>query len=183
MCHLNLFFFDLFGLLTIITLVLFWVFKYFPKSRNFYKSLQFPSGIIKGDMMVEGHTKLASVGSLTKGSYVIVDGVACKVVSTATSRPGKHGHAKVRLSAVGLIDEKKRIVVMPGHDNIDVPIIEKKSAQVLSVQEDTANVMDSETYETFDLKIPEELKDEVVEGVNVMYWVILNDKVMKQVKS
>ena len=71
---------------------------------------------------------------------------------------------------------------MPGHDNVDVPIVEKKSAQVLSVQENTANVMDSETYETFDLKIPEELKGEVVEGVNVMYWVILNDKVMKQVK-
>ncbi|MCH8329470.1 MAG: translation initiation factor IF-5A, partial [Nanoarchaeota archaeon] len=85
--------------------------------------------------------------------------------------------------AVGIVDEKKRIVVMPGHDNVEVPIIEKKSAQVLSIQGDTANVMDSETYETFDLKIPEELKDEVVEGVNVMYWVILDDKVMKQVKS
>jgi translation initiation factor 5A len=128
-------------------------------------------------------TKIQSVGSLQKGSYVVLEGAACKVADIQISRPGKHGHAKVRLTAVGLVDEKKRIVVMPGHDNVDVPIIEKKSAQVLSVQEDTANVMDSETYETFDLKIPEELKDEVVEGVNVMYWVILNDKVMKQVKS
>jgi len=72
---------------------------------------------------------------------------------------------------------------MPGHDNVDVPIVEKKSAQVLSIQGSTANVMDSESYETFDLSIPEEFKGEVVEGVNVMYWVILNDKVMKQVKT
>ncbi len=128
-------------------------------------------------------TKIATVGSLQKGNYVIIDGAACKVVDTQTSRPGKHGHAKVRLSAVGLIDEKKRVVVMPGHDNIEVPIVEKKSAQVLSVSGDTANVMDSETYETFDLKIPEELKGQVVEGCNVLYWIILNDKVMKQVKS
>ena len=128
-------------------------------------------------------TKIQSVGSLKKGSYVVLEGAACKVADIQVSRPGKHGHAKVRLTAVGLVDEKKRIVVMPGHDNVDVPIIEKKSAQVLSVQEDTANVMDSETYETFDLKIPEELKDGVVEGVNVMYWVILDDKVMKQVKA
>ncbi|MBU90640.1 translation initiation factor IF-5A [Candidatus Woesearchaeota archaeon] len=126
--------------------------------------------------------KIQSVGSLQKGSYIILDGAACRVVDMQVSRPGKHGHAKVRLTAVGLVDDKKRIVVMPGHDNVDVPIVEKKSAQVLSVQENTANVMDSETYETFDLKIPEELKGEVVEGVNVMYWVILNDKVMKQVK-
>ncbi|MBW2984142.1 translation initiation factor IF-5A [Candidatus Woesearchaeota archaeon] len=128
-------------------------------------------------------TKMASVGGLQKGNYVVIDGAACRVVDTQTSRPGKHGHAKVRLSAVGLIDEKKRVVVMPGHDNIEVPIVEKKSAQVLSISGDTANVMDSETYETFDLKIPEELKGQVVEGCNVLYWVILNDKVMKQVKS
>ena len=128
-------------------------------------------------------TKTQSVGSLQKGSYVILEGAACRVADMQVSRPGKHGHAKVRLTAVGIVDEKKRIVVMPGHDNITVPIIEKKSAQVLSVQEDAANVMDSETYETFDLKIPEELKGQVAEGLNVAYWVVLDDKVMKQVKS
>lgn len=128
-------------------------------------------------------TKIQSVGSLQKGSYVILEGAACRAVDMQVSRPGKHGHAKVRLTAVGLVDEKKRIVVMPGHDNVEVPIIEKKSAQVLSVQGDNANVMDSESYETFDLSIPEELKGQVLEGANVMYWVILSDKVMKQVKS
>ncbi|MDP6139351.1 MAG: translation initiation factor IF-5A [Candidatus Woesearchaeota archaeon] len=128
-------------------------------------------------------TKMQSVGGLQKGSYVILEGAACKVSDMSVSRPGKHGHAKVRLTAVGLVDGKKRIVVMPGHDNVDVPIVEKKSAQVLSIQGSTANVMDSESYETFDLSIPEEFKGEVVEGVNVMYWVILNDKVMKQVKT
>ena len=128
-------------------------------------------------------TKIQSVGSLQKGSYVVLEGTACKVVDMQVSRPGKHGHAKVRLTAVGLVDKKKRIAVMPGHDNVEVPIVEKKSAQVLSVQGDMANVMDSETYETFDLKIPEEIKGQVAEGSNVLYWVILNDKVMKQVKA
>jgi len=128
-------------------------------------------------------TKIQGVGSLQKGSYVVLEGAACKVADMQVSRPGKHGHAKVRLTAVGLVDEKKRIVVMPGHDNVDVPIVEKKSAQVLSIQDDTANVMDAENYETFDLKIPEELKGQVAEGANVLYWVILNDKVMKQVKT
>lgn len=130
-----------------------------------------------------GGTKQASVGSLQKGNYVVLEGVACKVSEIQISRPGKHGHAKVRLSGVGLIDGKKRVIVAPGHDNIDVPIVEKKSAQVLSIQGNNANVMDSETYETFDLGIPEELKDQVVPGCNVLYWEILNQKVMKQVKS
>ena len=128
-------------------------------------------------------TKVQDVGSLQKGSYIVLEGAACRVVDMQVSRPGKHGHAKVRLTAIGLVDDKKRVAVMPGHDSVEVPIIEKKSAQVLSIHGDVANVMDSETYETFDLNVPEELKGQVVEGSNVLYWIILNDKVMKQLKT
>lgn len=130
-----------------------------------------------------GETVPKSVGTLQKGNYVVVDGVACTVSDTQTSRPGKHGHAKVRLVAVGMIDGKKREIVLPGHDNIDVPIIEKRTAQVLSITNDVANVMDAETFETFDLKIPDELKDTCKADSNILYWVILNDRVMKQIKA
>lgn len=128
-------------------------------------------------------TKHTSVGSLKKGDSVIIDGVASKITGTQTSRPGKHGHAKVRLEAVGMIDGKKRIIVMPGHDSVDVPIIEKKTAQALSVSGDIVNVMDNESYETFDLTIPEELKGKVTEGMQVIYWVIMEDKVMKDIRT
>ncbi len=128
-------------------------------------------------------TKTVSANNVLKGSFIILEGAACKVVDVEISKPGKHGHSKVRVSAVGLVDEKKRIVVMPGHDSVEVPIIEKRTAQVLSCHGDSANVMDSETYETFDLKIPEEFKGEVVEGSSVLYWTILDEKVIKQVKG
>ena len=128
-------------------------------------------------------TKPVSVGSLKKGNYIVIDGAACIVSDTQTSRPGKHGHAKVRLTAVGMIGDKKRVIVLPGHDTIDAPIVEKKLAQVLSITGDMANVMDNETYETFDLKITDELKGQVVEGATIMYWTILNDKIMKQVQG
>jgi translation initiation factor 5A len=130
-----------------------------------------------------GEIKHKSVGSLQKGHYVILEGAACIVTDLKVSRPGKHGHAKVNLTAIGMLDDKKRNTVMPGHDNIEVPVIEKKNAQVLSISGNHANVMDSETYETFDVEIPEELKDEVKEGVTVVYWVVLDDRVIKQVKN
>ena len=68
-------------------------------------------------------TELKSIGEMKKGSSIVIDGAACRVTDMSTSRPGKHGHAKVRLQAVGIIDEKKREIVMPGHDNVEVPII------------------------------------------------------------
>ena len=126
--------------------------------------------------------KLTTAGQVNKGDTILIDGEPCKVSGIQISRPGKHGHAKVRLEGVGIIDNKKRVLVMPGHDKLEVPIIDKKNAQVLSVTGDTANVMDMETYETFDLKVPEELKDEVVAGAQLVYWKILEYKVLKQVK-
>ena len=127
--------------------------------------------------------RVTEIKNLKPGSYVLIDDVPCKVDSIQLSKSGKHGHAKNRITAVGLVDQKKRIVVLPAHDNVEVPIIEKKSAQVLSVSGDKANVMDSESYETFDVDIPQELKPEVIEGCSILYWTILDQKVMKQIKK
>ena len=128
-------------------------------------------------------TKIVGASAIKKGSYIVVDGVACRVASAESSKSGKHGHAKVRIVAIGLLDNKKRDIVMPAHDNVEVPIIEKKTAQVLSISGEMANIMDSETYETFDLKIPEELKDKVIENAQILYWDVLGEKVMKQVRG
>jgi translation initiation factor 5A len=128
-------------------------------------------------------TKVVNAGSMKEGSYILIDNVACKVVSVETSKTGKHGHAKARITAIGVFDEKKREIVLPAHDNVEVPLIEKKTAQVLSVNGTVANVMDSETYETLDLEIPEELKAQVTEGAQIIFWNVLGKKVMKQLKS
>jgi len=117
------------------------------------------------------------------GDTIMMEGAPCRVSDVSTSRPGKHGHAKCRISGVGIVDDKRRIIVLPGHDRVEVPIIEKKNAQVLSVSGNKANLMDMESYETFDLEIPEELKDKVKDGVQILYWQIMESKMMKQVKG
>ena len=127
-------------------------------------------------------TSQGSAGSLKPGKYVIFDGVAYVVKSIDISKTGKHGSTKCRIEASSLIDNRKVVKIIPSSDNVEIPMIEKKSAQVLSISGDTANVMDMETYETFDLKIPDDLKNDVKEGSEILYWTILDDKVMKQVK-
>ena len=86
------------------------------------------------------------------------------------------------MMAVGMLDGKKRNLVMPGHDNVEAPVVEKKNAQVLSIAGNTASVMDTESYETFDIEIPEELQGQVHEGSEILYWILMGMKVMKQVK-
>ena len=124
--------------------------------------------------------KLIDANSLKVGGYLIIDGVACVAKRIDTSKTGKHGHAKCRIEAAGLVNNEKKIIIKTSHDKIEVPIVEKKSAQVLSVSADSANVMDSETFETFDIKIPGELKTKIKEGHQISYWTILGQKVMRE---
>ena len=129
------------------------------------------------------NTKPIEVGSLKIGSYVVVEGMACIVKSIQISRPGKHGHAKSRIEAVAMIEGQKKIFIRPNHDKMESPIIDKETAQIISVNGNKASVMDLKSYETFELEVPDELKNEVKEGMNVIYWIVLNEKVMKQVKK
>ena len=81
---------------------------------------------------------------------------------------------------INLIDGTKKVKLYPGHDKVEVPIIEKESAQVLSISGKKANIMDMKTYETFDINIPEEFKEQIKEGDQVTYWIILGEKILKQ---
>ncbi len=123
------------------------------------------------------------IKTLKVGRYIVMNGKACRISKIDISRPGKHGHAKFRIEGVCLTDNTKKVEVMPGHEKVESPVIDKKNAQILSVSGDIANVMDSESYETFDLKIPEGFNGKVKEGDSVLYWIILDDKVMMEVKS
>ncbi|MCD4759576.1 translation initiation factor IF-5A [archaeon] len=123
--------------------------------------------------------KLVHASGLKVGGFVIFDGKACKVTSIEISKTGKHGHAKAKIAAVSLTGGSKIVKMFPGHDKVEVPIIEKESAQVLSIAGNKANVMDMKTYETFDLEIVDELRDTLKEGDQINYWIILGQNVMR----
>lgn len=109
------------------------------------------------------------VRQLREGGYVIIDDEPCEILSISVSKPGKHGAAKARIDAIGIFDSQKRSIVQPVTAKIYVPIVERKRAQIISVTGNIAQLMDMETYETFELEIPDELKDKMEPGKEVMY--------------
>jgi translation initiation factor 5A len=114
--------------------------------------------------------EMAEVRELKVGRYVLIDDEPCKIMSISTSKPGKHGEAKARIDAVGIFDEQKRSVVHPVKHKVGVPIIDKRSAQVLALMgTDVVQLMDLETYETFEMPVPEELKGQLEPGKEILY--------------
>jgi len=100
---------------------------------------------------------MAEVRTLKVGKYIIVDDEPCKILNITTSKPGKHGEAKARIDAMGLFDTQKRSIVHPVKHKVGVPMIDKRTAQVLSIAGSTAQLMDMATYETFELPLPEDM--------------------------
>ncbi len=130
------------------------------------------------DVMV---LRIEEASALRIGTYVLVDGEAYVIRSMDVSKTGKHGHAKCRFDAIGIISDKKKMIMVPGHERFEIPLIEKKKAQVLSIMGDTVSLMDSESFENFEINIPADLKDQVKDGVTVEYWNIEGKKMIKRV--
>ena len=124
--------------------------------------------------------KLIDATEARTGATIMVEGVACVVKSNDMSKTGKHGHTKCRIEAIGIVDDKKRVFVVSGHERFDVPLIEKKRAQILSITGNKASIMDLETFETLDILISEELKSGVSDGDQVEYWDIEGIKLLKR---
>ena len=115
------------------------------------------------------------------GTFLMIDGVAHQVKKMDISKTGKHGHAKVRYEAVSVMSGKKKVQVVPGHDKFEVPMIDKRAAQVLSVSGDSVSIMDSESFESLDLVVPEDLVGQISDGVSVEYWNVEGERVLKRV--
>lgn len=113
--------------------------------------------------------ELTEVRTLKEGKYVVIDDEPCIIKSITTSKPGKHGTAKARIESVGVFDLQKRSLVQPVTAKIYVPIIERRSGQVLSVLGDTVQVMDLQDYMTIEMKMPEELKGRVEPGKEIPF--------------
>ncbi|WP_297488700.1 translation initiation factor IF-5A [Thermococcus sp.] len=121
-----------------------------------------------------GDKTKVQVSKLKPGRYVIIDGEPCRIANITVSSPGKHGSAKARIEAVGVFDKKVRSMVKPTSAEVEVPIIDKRVGQIIAITPDTVQLMDMETYETFDIPIEtgveDEIKGQLTEGINVEYW-------------
>ena len=134
-------------------------------------------------------SKPTELGSLKIGSYILLPvsdqptGEPCRITEYDTSKPGKHGSAKARIVAVGIYDGQKRPHVGPVSMQIHVPLIDKRTGQIISIVGSKIQVMDSETFETIDVDmIDEELEGTLGQGKDIEYWNVMGRTKIMRVK-
>ncbi len=126
----------------------------------------------------------AKVGDLKEGNYIVIDGEPCRVVEIVKAKTGKHGAAKANVVAVSVFTGAKKTLMAPVDDQVEIPIIEKHVGQILADTGDKIQVMDMDTYETFDMEKPkeEDIASKIRPGAEVEYWTIMGRRKIVRVK-
>ena len=130
----------------------------------------------------------ADLGSVKEGSYIILDGEPCRVVSREHFKPGKHGSAKVRLVAISILTGSKKSYVAPAESRVDIPMIDKRSGQITSMTNGSVQVMDLATFEVFETPKPSpqemaELTGTIAPGTEVEYWSMMGKNKIMRIKG
>ena len=123
------------------------------------------------------------VNDLKEGRFVVIDGEPCRVVSIDISKTGKHGAHKARVEAMSLFTGTKKTLMKPVDATIEIPIIEKKSAQVVSIMGNRLQLMDLDSYEVFEMECPAEFADKISQGAELEVQDVMGKKMIVRVKG
>lgn len=114
------------------------------------------------------------IRELKVGRYVNIDEEPCKIVSIDTSKPGKHGSAKANIVATSIFTGAKKSLVGPVSTKCQVPLIDKRKGQVLSVQGNEVQIMDLETFENITMEINADHECSLDPGAEILYIVAMD---------
>lgn len=88
--------------------------------------------------------------ALRSGGYIIIKSHPCRITTLSTCKPGKHGHAKVSITAIDIFTSKKYEESHPAHATVDVPYVVKKEFLLLHIAGGFLSLWDKEKGEPKD---------------------------------
>lgn len=109
------------------------------------------------------------IGKLKEGRYMVIDDEPCRILGISISKPGKHGAAKSRIDATGIFDGVKRSIVQPVSARTYIPVVERKSGQVIAINGNLVQMMDMKDFQTIEIAVPEDKIPLIEVGKEVMY--------------
>jgi translation initiation factor 5A len=83
-----------------------------------------------------------------------------------------------------VFDGSKHTLVSPVSAGVEVPLIDKRNGQIISMSGNVLQLMDLETFEVFDTSaVEQDIIDKVHQGGEVEYWKVLDRIKVARVKN
>ena len=117
--------------------------------------------------MSDFQIKFVQAGQLKERQFIVIEDTICRIDTMDKSKPGKHGAAKLRMTATGVFNNKKMNQLKPVDADVEVPVIDKANAQIISDSGEKYQIMDITDYKTYEVD-KAEFKD-LKAGDNIEY--------------
>eukprot|EP01084_Bolivina_argentea_P220802 374128_1 len=96
---------------------------------------------------MEGALLPSTGGAIKKGGFIQIKGHPCKCVDVTTSKTGKHGHAKAKITGIDIFTQKKYELVESTTHAVYVPDVKKEEVEVINVSLDAGGEIDAENVD------------------------------------
>ena len=111
---------------------------------------------------------MATASDLGKGSTFIHQGEPVRVTKKEVVAVGTHSHTKLKLFVKPVFTSGgEKIITLAHQDKVEIVEIPKKTATIISKQ--PLQIMDSQSYETFDAQADENILSEINEGDEIIF--------------
>jgi len=98
---------------------------------------------VQASKLRKGHHCVMSKGGVQK---------ACKIVDLSTSKTGKHGHAKINITALDIFDGSKYEDICPSTHNMLKPVVKVVQYQAMDIDEDNYVELMDDANESISVK-------------------------------
>ena len=88
----------------------------------------------------------------------------------------------MRVTGIGIFDGQKKTLLKSSDGDAEVPVIKKRKAQVVSVGDKTAQLMDSETFDVYEITT-EGFSEKLNAGAEVEVMEAMGRKALARVLS
>ena len=112
---------------------------------------------------------MASASDLNAGNYFLHNNEPVQVVKKEVIAYGTNSHTKLKFYFKPLTGGGEKTVTMGHIDKVDILDITRKSGMIIAKMQDKVQIMDSQSYETFDAKIDPDLLESMNENDEVIF--------------
>jgi len=106
---------------------------------------------------------------IKKGAYIRYNNEILKVIRKEVVACGTHSHSKTKVFAQGLFTKGEKSFNLSHSDSVEELDIMRKEGQVISKGQGKLQVMDIQSFETFDAEADKELMEQINEGDAVTF--------------
>jgi translation elongation factor P/translation initiation factor 5A len=112
---------------------------------------------------------MASAGDVERGKYIEYKREILQVIRKEVMSCGKHSHSKLHFTVCKLDGSSEKEIVLSHNDPVEIIDIMKRQATLISKGELVSQIMDRDSYETFDARCERDLLNDLIEGEEVIY--------------